>query len=381
LFYRYGTEAENNNKTSGISSYDIMDKLIEYIITAKKKQQQHGDGDDDFLFPNLNKISVMGHSAGGQYVQRWSLLSSSSIIFDDTNIDETRSTTATSSSSRGIEIRTIVANPRSYCYLDNRRMIKKKSESNNNNDDAYEFDVPSRNDINKCPSYNMWEWGLESGGQLTSPYRDRALNAKTPKDIAIRYGTRRQVYYIIGSNDTIDLNNDNCETYNSNFQGYTRNERGHHYWKSITNYFNSTIDASSKKQKHPPKLIHRFYEILLSPHDHTIMFQSKEGREAIFGNNDNNDTGGEEEEEVREEEAHVLIFPLSFLLLLLLIIVVHRNHSRNHRVGVGVGVGVGVVYDPAVNDDDDDDDDWSTSSRDYNDGDSDSDEMDDEDEK
>ena len=86
LYYiRYGTEAENNNKTSGISSYDIMDKLIEYIITAKQQQGDEDTNEDHYLFPNLNKISVMGHSAGGQYVQRWSLLSASSIIFGNDN--------------------------------------------------------------------------------------------------------------------------------------------------------------------------------------------------------------------------------------------------------------------------------------------------------
>ena len=363
LYYkRYGTEAENNNKTSGISSYDIMDKIIEYVITAKQ-QQGDEDNEDHYLFPNLNKISVMGHSAGGQYVQRWSLLSASSIIFGNDNEhdnddetdheggtdnmneggsddDETRSTTIrTTSASRGIEIRSVVANPRSYCYLDNRRMIQSNKEVDTS---SYVFDVPSQNDINKCPSYNMWEWGLESGGHISSPYRDRALNnakTKTTKEeIAIRYGTRRQVYYIVGSNDTIDLKNDNCETYNTNFQGYTRNERGHHYWKSITNYFS--------KQKQHGKLIHQFYEVPLSPHDHTIMFQSKEGREAIFGK--------EEVEQVIKASVPPLLplFPLSvLLLLLLLIIMVHRGRNCNrNRISVGV-----VVYDRVANDDGDGD--------------------------
>merc|ERR1712238_182555 len=66
--FRYGSEAlntyddhgsssngngKNGTVTSGISSYDVMDQLLEYILTSKT------------TFPAVTRIVVMGHSAGG----------------------------------------------------------------------------------------------------------------------------------------------------------------------------------------------------------------------------------------------------------------------------------------------------------------------------
>ena len=83
---------------------------------------------------------MAGHSAGGQYVHRWTLLSSSpiiwgedggsgsdsvSVVHDDNNANaNANANSTTTTNNREIEIRTAVANPRSYCYLDNRRMIR-----------------------------------------------------------------------------------------------------------------------------------------------------------------------------------------------------------------------------------------------------------------
>ena len=304
---------------------------MEYIIaskkkglaTTKKKSDMDDDNDDDdsdvgntLVFPNVQKIVVMGHSAGGQYVHRWSLLSNSSIIWDNNNSDR----------NHNVDIRVVPANPRSYCYLDNRRMIlkhekKQKTVFFHDNDSSSRqnhhrvLDVPDSEDIDACPTYNSWEWGFERHSTMTSPYLDRALqNPRTSNDtatdddtkkniiqqIASRYGTRRNVYYLIGSNDTIDLDHDGCEQYTRNFQGYTRNERGHHYHEALQHYFhdaNTTTSATATVMDHSisssstlsssSQLIHKLFVVPYSPHDHTIMFQSKEGHEAIFGDGRN----------------------------------------------------------------------------------------------
>ena len=300
---------------SGISSYDVMDTVVEYIIaskkkgstTTKKKTDMDDDNDDDdsdvgnaLVFPKVQKIVVMGHSAGGQYVHRWSLLSNSSIVWDNNNNDRNHT----------VDIRVVPANPRSYCYLDNRRMILKQEKKQktvffHDTDDSSSrqnhhrvLDVPDAEDIDACPTYNSWEWGFETHATMKSPYLDRALQnpPRTPnittttedpkkniiQQIASRYGTQRNVYYLIGSNDTIDLDHDGCEQYTRNFQGYTRNERGRHYYAALQHYFNHSISSSSSpSSSSSSQLIHKMFVVPYSPHDHMIMFQ--QGREAIFG--------------------------------------------------------------------------------------------------
>jgi hypothetical protein len=56
------------------------------------------------LYPNMNKISILGHSAGGQMVQRYSLMSLLAAAYDVEEVD-------------WIDMQFIVANPSSYTYL------------------------------------------------------------------------------------------------------------------------------------------------------------------------------------------------------------------------------------------------------------------------
>mmetsp|Transcript_27863 Transcript_27863/g.58615 ORF Transcript_27863/g.58615 Transcript_27863/m.58615 type:complete len:340 (-) Transcript_27863:2514-3533(-) len=317
-----------------------MDRLLEFLI-ASKLQAEDREGSirrsyrrkpETFHFPNLKRIVVAGHSAGGQYVHRWTLLSSSKIIWGDDNNDSC----STTAKNREVEIRSAVANPRSYCYLDNRRMIRtdgnssidvdryganiadtddKKSFKNNNVDEyrsvdgyrnvderyRYAFAIPDRNDIEACPTYDQWQWGLQPGGDILAPYKDAALDRanKNTTTIALQY-SKRKVFYLTGEQDTI-VQEDRCETYK--FQGDTRNERAKRYFRALTEYFAITrndsgyhldrsISPSTSKSRSGTPLIHEFHQVPGSPHDHTLMFQSAPGREAFFGNTLNTKTNG-----------------------------------------------------------------------------------------
>ncbi|VEU41441.1 unnamed protein product [Pseudo-nitzschia multistriata] len=105
--WRYGADAANawspgdsGLRRQGISSYDVMDRLLEYLIGSKlhgedqkvsmMRGSTHQEQRESFNFPNLKRIVVAGHSAGGQYVHRWTLLSSSNIIWGNDS-DYTRS--------------------------------------------------------------------------------------------------------------------------------------------------------------------------------------------------------------------------------------------------------------------------------------------------
>jgi len=62
--WRFGADAINVS----ISSFDAMDAFVERLAFDKEQ------------FPNLEKIVVTGHSAGGQFAQRWALTSSSPVF-------------------------------------------------------------------------------------------------------------------------------------------------------------------------------------------------------------------------------------------------------------------------------------------------------------
>lgn len=324
-------ENDDNYKKNqtGISSYAVMDRLLEFLIGSKKEQNEtrplRRPLAEEFCFPRLKRIVVAGHSAGGQYVHRWSLLSSSPVIWGDGNDsvhnhDRITKNKPVTANDRNIELRMVVANPRSYCYPDNRRMIRTEnglaseskrfrcdpigSKARAKNDQAahfnsysdmgmneqysYRYAVPDPHDIDTCPTYDQWQWGLEPGGDILSPYKDAglALLDNNTTELALRY-SKRKVFYLAGEHDTIQQK-DRCETYN--FQGDNRNERARRYFRGLTEYLttlganqtrSSSINVSTNSKG--TNLIHEFHQVPGSPHDHTLMFQSTPGREAFYG--------------------------------------------------------------------------------------------------
>ena len=215
--WRYGADAENSN----ISSYAVTDDLIKYALAK---------------VPALQRIVVAGHSAGGQYVQRWALLTEVWIPS---------------------MMRAIVANPKSFCWLDARRMFSDGLR------------LPNQDAIAICPTYNEWEWGLENStsqhrenGALVTPYKDAVLTEYTTDQVTARY-LSRDVVYLSGELDI--LWNGDCE---ARMQGDSRKKRSENFFKSLL-----------WQQK---IVSHRRLVVKGVDHNHCLMFQSPEGREAFF---------------------------------------------------------------------------------------------------
>mmetsp|Transcript_843 Transcript_843/g.1759 ORF Transcript_843/g.1759 Transcript_843/m.1759 type:complete len:659 (-) Transcript_843:227-2203(-) len=318
----------SENKRNKISSYTVMDRLLEFLISSRNKNKEKGLlrqnlEEEMFSFPKLNRIVVAGHSAGGQYVHRWAMLSSSPTIWGDNNYcgfqdDHGQEVERSATKNRTIEVRIVVANPRSYCYPDKRRMISAnkhgagisrspKNDTHNNyidigidiEDDvnpkfnidenmdvdepkSFVYAVPDPHSIATCPTYDQWEWGLEPGGDISVSYKDDALNLvhNNITELAFRY-SKRKVFYLAGEQDTI-LQEDHCETYS--FQGDNRNQRAKRYFKALSEYFRQTNDyRGSSSVSDKTKMIHQFEEIPGSPHDHTLMFQSELALNAFYG--------------------------------------------------------------------------------------------------
>ena len=294
--WRYGANALP--PWSNISSYDVVDTLVEHFALHA------GSGN---RYVNLERIAVIGHSAGGQFVQRWALTSNSLAWGDDYQfhhdtdddgiypvITTTTSAYQTSDARRRKlrrlhklhdprdliassssfdqqqqqlikqqqqerqfnlpSIRVVVANPRSFCYLDNRRYINRT------------YQIPPLPMIQDCPTYNTWEWGLDDGGRLESPYRDRAIdyfNGDTMK-LAQRYA-ERDVVYLAGKNDT-EILHSSCE--DDDFQGRFRRERSEHFFHSLKDIFGHDVHS----------------RVIVDGvgHDSSLMFESQEGIRAVF---------------------------------------------------------------------------------------------------
>ena len=116
--WRYGANAIASSSSSPeTSSFALLDAIVSYLLDTKSPPQ----------FPNIQRLVIAGHSSGGQFVQRWSLLTHS---WDK------------------LRMKSVVANPSSYAYLTPMRHIDT------------EWRVPSNDEVVACPDYNAWEWGI-----------------------------------------------------------------------------------------------------------------------------------------------------------------------------------------------------------------------------
>ncbi len=92
--WKDGSSSRSNYATPVMSSFSVMDKLIVDKIVGSLR------------FPNLEEIVLTGHSAGGQFVQRYAAAGRAE--------DQLAS---------NIRMRYGIANPSSYMWLDNRRWV------------------------------------------------------------------------------------------------------------------------------------------------------------------------------------------------------------------------------------------------------------------
>ena len=301
--WRYGADAMG--PVPHISSFDALDALImalrSYIFQDNQSKQKRLASQSQ---KERNMITIAGHSSGGQMIQRWTLLTSSK-IWPSSRVDPTRN----------YQIRAVVANPSSYVYLSPLRLIDGQ------------WKEPSASTQNQCPMYNQWEWGLDDGGTYDVPYKRKALhpngnNTITSQrrignsisnessiltDVIDRYKYHREVVYLIGEHDRCNVSsslslsasasasasassfhshNEWCNSHQlettcmDEIQGTNRFERNHRYMMSLS------AEVDDKKGKH-----HRHRRMIVPNvgHDHTMMFQSRQGLEALYADDDDDD--------------------------------------------------------------------------------------------
>ena len=311
-----------------ISSYAAMDVLIETLC-------------DRTHYPDLERIVVVGHSAGGQLVHRWGLTSGSWCFGDDydddIDIDARRPLPS---------ISIVSANPRSYTYLDGRRYLSVISSDVDENDamssstdvggggraeilpsspfsfDDLAFRYPTECEAEECRYYNRYMWGLEDNPDLPTPYVRRNVDRLMTRDLGLRDDgnenhdadalfcryAMRNVTYLSGENDTKTLEDQISN--GDGYQGPTRRERCERYYASLqvrgndilrdrrrggitdeeghgTDRINKTSSRAKKKfhSSHAEgreMRVHRLIMVKDVGHNGALMFQSNECRIAMI---------------------------------------------------------------------------------------------------
>ena len=200
-----------NEQLPSISSYEVLDQLIQTVIDKN---------------PNIRKILILGHSAGGQFNLRYAAISNSHIFLKN----------------KDIHILHIVANPSSYLYL---------SKSRFKYTDDGRIVEASSDAIAECPNYNHYKYGLVNLYGYSAQ-----INADEIKKRLLS----RQIMFLLGTSDNKrDWGlNKSCE---GDAQGNNRYERGllyKHHLQSLSKDFKSNR--------------HIWLEILGVGHDSTEMF-------------------------------------------------------------------------------------------------------------
>lgn len=118
--WKKGNESQKDDRPFTISSFAVVDQIIQHIMLE---------------FPDLEDITLLGNSAGGQFIQRF----------------------AAGGNSYAADIRFwyIFSNLSSHMYFSNQRPEMK---------DPNQFSIPSKPshlfDVAECPAYNDYRYGL-----------------------------------------------------------------------------------------------------------------------------------------------------------------------------------------------------------------------------
>jgi len=222
-FWVFGTRVAQPFYKSVFDLYDDVLKLLDQSTNTN--------------FPNLKNVVIAGHSAGGQFVQRFAL--------------------ASAFWPKNFHLRYIIMNPSTYGYLAEDR--------------PYEL-----TDVVKmiCPQYNNWGYGLA---------KMWSFNKLVGGPEGMRENYRgRDVVYLLGDKDTKGYGESKLDsTCPAALQGPNRFARGMNYYKHIQKVFGTDGKRDDK--------IHRIAVVPDAGHKQAQMFQSPTSLPFIFGDEDGDD--------------------------------------------------------------------------------------------
>ena len=211
---------------SGLSSLTVLDDIL--LMLSDKAR-----------YPSLQKITVAGHSGGGQLVHRYAVLN---------HVDE-------KIRKAGLDLKYVIANPSSYLYFNAER-------PKDNGFAVYDQTV--------CPGYDDYRYGM----QHMVPY----AGIVDGDDLFRRY-LQRQVIYLAGTADNDPNHRVLDKSCGAEAEGPTRISRARGYWK-YEHYRAGELSLH----------MHQRYEVIGVGHNQGQMFGSQCGVRLLFGANGNAST-------------------------------------------------------------------------------------------
>jgi pimeloyl-ACP methyl ester carboxylesterase len=193
-----------------ISAFDFADELLRQLANRK-------------IFPNLAKVVVAGHSAGGQFANRYEM------------------TNKVHGTLGNVQVSYVVANPSSYAWPS---AVRPLPVGDANPVDAYKASLEPHaeevhsnytygpSDVTKVPGYNKWPAGLEDRAGYTAALTDDQIRKNL---------VERPTTYLLGQVDVLPLGGFDSSP-SAMAQGPTRRARGEAFYK----YVNETLGAKHK---------------------------------------------------------------------------------------------------------------------------------------
>jgi hypothetical protein len=177
-----------------LSSFDVVDRIAQALLNKSN-------------VPRLKTIVIFGHSAGGQFVNRYAAATATSVIAKSGEVD----------------VRFVVANPAVYMYLGPERHIAGSNDR---------FSIPSRRALRGCPGYDDYGFGL----RRVPDYLARV----GPERIRAQYVSKR-ITYMIGSNDVSTTDPGIGQSCEPMLQGRHRLERAITHFNHLRYMYGSAI--------------------------------------------------------------------------------------------------------------------------------------------
>ena len=174
-----------------LTSFDFVDEIVRKAATSG-------------VFPNLRRVVIAGHSAGGQFTMRYAMSNKLHDVL-------------------GVEISYVVANPSSYPWPDSARPLPTGDAHPSAAEQAWEDEHPHAAfkfgavDASQCPDFNHWPFGLDA--RTTGYTRDMQ------SERLVRQLAERPTTYMLGQIDVLPVAgfDSSCAAM---MQGPTRRARG-----------------------------------------------------------------------------------------------------------------------------------------------------------
>ena len=242
-YIQAGSCPSNIHTNRAYSSFAFVDVVMKEFLDTSR-------------FPNLKHVVVAGHSAGGQFVNRYGA---------GNLLDEQLQ-------ARGVEVTYIVAAPSTYMFMDTKRpdtavaAVSEGNDGNNGQDDYGVTNIFIDASDTTCPYYNYYKHGLLDLNSY--------MATAGAEQIKAQYGQRKAVY-MVGEYDDINASSGLESDCKANLQGRHRKERSQNYMNYMKEFYGEEISE-----------LHQQVIIPGVGHNGPDQFKSELGRTYMFPNLD-----------------------------------------------------------------------------------------------